>query len=130
MNRQEAIRILKKELEFTKGIDKRFGDFPEHREALEMAISSLETDEAYQLEYEQPSGKWIPCSERLPDTEDKVLCWYEYYHWSKEEILPEYGIGQYIVDAWYGEVSTGLGARVIAWQPLPEPYKMESEDKE
>ena len=54
MNRQEAIRILKKELEITKDIDKRFGDFPEHREALEIAISSLETDEAYQLEYEQP----------------------------------------------------------------------------
>ena len=44
MNRQEAIRILKKELEITKDIDKRFGDFPEHREALEMAISSLETE--------------------------------------------------------------------------------------
>ena len=54
MNRQEAIRILKKELEITKDIDKRFGDFPEHREALELAISSLETDEAYQLEYEKP----------------------------------------------------------------------------
>ena len=53
MNRQEAIRILKKELEITKDIDKRFGDFPEHREALEIAISSLETDEAYQLEYER-----------------------------------------------------------------------------
>jgi len=57
MNRQEAIRILKKELEFTKDIDKRIGDFPEHREALELAISSLETDEAYQLEYEQPTTK-------------------------------------------------------------------------
>ena len=44
MNRQEAIRILKKELEITKDIDKRFGDFPEHREALEMAISSLEAE--------------------------------------------------------------------------------------
>lgn len=44
MNRHEAIRILKKELEFTKDIDKRFGDFPEHREALDMAIKSIEQE--------------------------------------------------------------------------------------
>ena len=25
--------------------------------------------------------RWIPVSERLPDTDDEVLCWYEYYHW-------------------------------------------------
>ena len=57
MTRKEAIEILKKELEITKAIDKRFGDFPEHAQALELAISSLETDEAYQLEYEQPTTK-------------------------------------------------------------------------
>ena len=44
MNRQEAIKILKRELELTQEIDKRFGDFPEHREALTMAISSLEAE--------------------------------------------------------------------------------------
>ena len=53
MERKEAIEILKKELEFTKYIDKRFGDFPEHAQALDLAISSLETDEAYQLECER-----------------------------------------------------------------------------
>ena len=121
MERKEAIEILKAYPLVIK-------DQQAIQEAIEMAISSLETDEAYQLEYEKPSGKWISVSERLPDTEDEVLCWYEYYHWSKEKILPEYGIGRYIVNMWYGEVSTGLNARVIAWQPLPEPYKMENED--
>ena len=70
---------------------------------------------------------WIPVSERLPDTEDKVLCWYEYYHWSKEKILPEYGIGRYVVNEWYGEVSAGLNAKVLAWQPLPDPYGVEEQ---
>ena len=45
MERKEAIRILKGDTLFNSR---------EKREALEMAISSLETDEAYQLEYEKP----------------------------------------------------------------------------
>lgn len=73
--------------------------------------------------------RWIPVSEKLPDTDDEVLCWYEYYHWSEEEILPEYGIGQYIVNGWYGEVGVGKNVRVIAWMPLPKPYEpQETED--
>ena len=43
MERKEAIRILKGDTLFNSR---------EKREALDMAISSLETDEAYQLEYE------------------------------------------------------------------------------
>ena len=73
----------------------------------------------------QPKAEWIPCSERLPDTDDKVLCWYEYYHWSREKVLPEYGIGCYLrkTSAWFGEVANGKDVKVIAWMPLPEPYK-------
>ena len=69
--------------------------------------------------------RWIPVSERLPDTDDEVLCWYEYYHWSQEKVLPEYGIGGYFKEtsAWYGEVASGRDVRVIAWMPLPEPYE-------
>ena len=75
--------------------------------------------------------RWIPVSERLPDTDNEVLCWYEYYHWSEEKILPEYGIGQYIDNKWYGEVGVGRDVRVIAWMPLPKPYEpQERSDKE
>ena len=72
--------------------------------------------------------RWIPVSERLPDTDDEVLCWYEYYHWSQEKVLPDYGIGCYFkkTSAWYGEVAVGREVRVIAWMPL-HPYKAESE---
>lgn len=66
--------------------------------------------------------RWIPVSERLPDTDDEVLCWYEYYHWSQEKILPEYCIGQFFDDRWFGEVGVGKDVRVIAWVPLPKPY--------
>ena len=75
-----------------------------------------------------PQPRWIPVSERLPDTDDEVLCWYEYYHWSQEKVLPDYGIGCYFKEtsAWYGEVAVGRDVRVIAWMPL-QPYKAESE---
>jgi hypothetical protein len=74
-------------------------------------------------------SRWIPVSERLPDTDDKVLCWYEYYHWSRGKVLPEYGLGRYFKEtkAWFGEVAHGVDVRVIAWMPLPKPYKAESE---
>lgn len=70
-------------------------------------------------------GRWIPVGERLPDTDDEVLCWYEYYHWSQGKVLPEYGLGRYLreTSAWFGEVSNGKDARVIAWMPLPTPYR-------
>ena len=88
----------------------------------------------YLRDYFMPSAtpqepKWISSSERLPDTDDEVLCWYEYYHWSQEKVLPEYGLGRYLreTSAWFGEVANGKDVRVIAWMPLPEPYKAESE---
>ena len=73
--------------------------------------------------------RWIPVSERLPETDDEVLCWYEYYHWSQEKVLPEYGIGCYFKETskWYGEVAVGRDVRVIAWMPL-QRYKAETEE--
>ena len=94
----------------------------EHKEFIELAIKALEQE-----------PRWTPASERLPDTDDEVLCWYEYYHWSRGKVLPEYGIGCYLreTSAWFGEVANGKDARVIAWMPLPKPFEpQESEGKE
>ena len=71
-------------------------------------------------------GGWIPCSERLPETDDDVLCWYEYYRFGEYNgMYQTYGIGHYwkAMDFWGGEVSNGMKCRVIAWQPLPDPYQ-------
>jgi hypothetical protein len=98
------------------------------------SINSMPVNECVSLIRELPSVKsqqgWIPVSERLPDTDDEVLCWYKYYHWSREKVLPEYGLGRYLqnTQAWYGEVAQGKDVEVIAWMPLPEPYKEESEE--
>lgn len=70
---------------------------------------------------------WILCSEKLPENDDNVLCWYEYRIMGgthEGEMNQEYGIGYYnkYYKSWGGEVSSGRDCKVIAWQPLPEPY--------
>lgn len=84
----------------------------------------VDVEDIEELPSVTPQSRWIPVSERLPDTDDEVLCWYEYYHWSQEKVLPEYGIGCYYKEtsAWYGEVASGRDVRVIAWMPLPQAY--------
>ena len=62
-------------------------------------------------------SKWIPVSERLPKTGEIVLV--------TETSWTIRGID---VDWWNGEQWVRNGKYVIAWQPLPEPYKESDED--
>ena len=65
-------------------------------------------------------NKWIPCSERLPDEGINVLCQCQANIF---EVL------KLTNDGWYHDVKhCYMKGFVIAWQPLPEPYK-ESEEQ-
>lgn len=64
---------------------------------------------------------WIPVSEKLPETREGCLVTVRY-----TGFLGMYGIwvktGHIENDGeWFGDC---MGGEVIAWQPLPEPYKM------
>lgn len=71
--------------------------------------------------HEQTARQWIPCSERLPDDDIKVLvtdedgdiyiAYYDYNEWSDD---PK-------IEWWTGE----FRIYPIAWMPLPEPYQEE-----
>lgn len=83
-------------------------------------------------------GEWIPCSERLPDDRDNrfymcavenheedppMFCQYEeeygFGFWN--DIYDEHTLG--FVDSEF-KTNEELGyEKVIAWQPLPEPYR-------
>lgn len=67
------------------------------------------------------AGSFISVYDALPETDDEVLCWYEYYHWSRDKIMPEYGIGRCYNGCWTGEVANGRSCKVLAWMPLPKP---------
>lgn len=74
---------------------------------------------------------WILCSERLPETDDDVLCWYEYTITEGIRIGEKnqtYGIGWYskFMSRWNWDYIYGNGCRILAWMPLPKPYEEEN----
>lgn len=90
--------------------------------------SIKENDVVLATEYYIANGteqRWIPVSESLPKDYEYVLCWYEYYRYGDyNKMFKTYGIGIYDSDynKWGGDV-TGHKAKVLAWMPLPKPYR-------
>lgn len=81
-------------------------------------LRTIEIDAAY--ECGKHANKWIPVSERLPEETGTYMTTIDY---GENGLVTGqryyYGIGL----KWNDEC-------VIAWQPLPQPYKAESEDDE
>ena len=101
MNNQRAIDRLTKHLEW--------GWSEETVAAIGMGIHALK------------ETQWIPCSERLPVEQTDVLVTVKYNGFIgmygtriKTGFLDEYG--------WNGDC---FGGTVVAWMPLPEPYRGE-----
>lgn len=110
---------------------------PDFKEGYKQAIIDGKTN------FSRPQGEWIPVSERLPeDLEPVNITWInhkpesyykdikdkpftatgvyfkgKWYWWSTlcTDILAEYGF--------YNSDMIDEGIEIIAWQPLPEPYK-------
>ena len=95
---------------------------PEHRENYD---GMDEVNEACRMGMEAlERTRWIPCSERLPENGQDVLCWYQYFRYGNyNRLWQTYGIGFQYNGNWGGEVSTGRDTKVLFWMPLPEPPK-------
>ena len=92
--------------------------------------------ELKQLRKQSKTGRWIPCSERLPEESGYYLV--TYHNWSDGNFLPKYDdtyvrrlhyqISEHFVGWNYPKnvddrAENDCHKEVIAWQPLPEPYK-------
>lgn len=99
MNNQQAIDRLVKHLEY--------GWSEPTVEAIDMGIHALK------------ESRWIPCSEKLPEVNIPVLAqWRIYYSGENRiDILCLNDLGR-----WHGDLGEPNG-KVIAWMPLPEPYR-------
>ena len=117
MTNIKASEVLKEIKYYTEDLPPYSPD--EVAEGLEMAIKALEQ-------------RWIPVSERLPEDGRPVLI----YAWNVHHVIARYDTFRtddgykktwVTADAWNG--NTEIGQEVMAWMPLPEPFKaaMESE---
>lgn len=98
MNNQQAIDRLVKHLEW--------GWSEETVDAIEMGIHALK------------ETQWIPCSERLPENAMNVIA-----QFSSGTVTELRYAGNGIFEGIY-DYSTKV---IIAWMPLPEPYKEKTE---
>lgn len=104
-----------------------------HVKVIQDMIEQLQAD----LEQDEKENGWIPVSEGLPEDEKECLVTLEKVYGTPEKL---YGIANYLkfgdTGYWnerkYGylewdKYSDGHGGtkmyKVIAWMPLPEPYK-------
>ena len=72
--------------------------------------------------------EWIPCSEKMPKQKEYIGNVCEYYL-----IQDEYGnmcVARYTKKGWHPIESLFFLDDVVAWIPLPEPYKEDMESKE
>ena len=60
-------------------------------------------------------SEWIPCSEAVPATEDKVLC----------QTITKKGVVNFVIGYYMEKYRwvCGMNSNVVAWMPLPEPYE-------
>ena len=68
-------------------------------------------------------GWWIPISEELPQKNVEVLATTE---WGAVTIAEMYSANDWFIHEGATNAKTN---GIVAWMPLPEPYKAESEDK-
>lgn len=83
------------------------------------AVIECETEEDFNhIKQRLEAMRWIPVEERLPEESlNSVIGWDEY----RERCC----FVQYYAGAWHlGDES----ARIIAWMPLPEPYRKDEEN--
>ena len=80
-------------------------------------------------------GKWIPCSERLPEESGEYLVWYDCGGDMEGCCVENFDAGVGAFGRWcdeYDEHTLGFldsefiyFDEAVAWMPLPEPYKGE-----
>lgn len=107
MTRSEAIESLKLDGITFGGNSRRLAQF---FEALDMAIESL-------------GDKWIPCSERLPERSNSYLVTLHDYDCEDVIVVADYFKPMEEWESNFG--CEDITEYVIAWQPLPQPYKGE-----
>ena len=109
-------------------LEERYGVHSSECGVLAGAMKLLEIQPT--IEPERKKGRWIPVSDRLPEEDDYKSCiecldgavWY----FTENGAM---GIGYYYKSTkeWSTTDDLKTDGKVVAWMPLPEPYREEGE---
>jgi hypothetical protein len=93
------------------------------REELTLYEKAIQIVSEVEAEY---GNGWIPCSERLPEGGSDYLVT-QYNEDAIDEYCDGYRTGIIFFDklGWWDDIDSSCGWEIIAWMPLPEPYKEE-----
>ena len=82
-------------------------------------------DEIKSLPHAQPNQRWTPVAEGLPEKKEKKywICTDSKYQCQAKWTNDRYGFGR--LSEYWGWVGIPQYTTVVAWMPLPEPYKEE-----
>ena len=69
---------------------------------------------------EEYNGGWIPCSERLPEDDSICIVTVEY---PNNKTMVDYGWFDRKSVCWFVGMQEFRTSNILAWQPLPEPFK-------
>lgn len=112
---------VKKLKEFAEKINQSYPTCEENHKLYDLLSNAADTIES--LFRNQTAGGWIPCSERLPEEDGFYLVTLT------DKITDIVDIR--IMKIYFSKTSkifVGYGDTVIAWQPLPAPYEVKSDE--
>lgn len=86
-----------------------------------MAFATKQCKQIVREVAEEYNVGWIACSERLPEEYGEYIVWWTDITKSKYYEIVEYEPS----NGWIGDIPQAVEGKysVIAWQPLPEPFK-------
>ena len=99
-------------------------------EEIESYRGDIFADEIIEIIKHQPKAEWIPCSERLPEENGCYLVAWKTIPMIDRTQSHFYEIVEFDPDdeaLWISSIeqAKGLEYEIIAWRPLPEPYREE-----
>lgn len=115
-SKDEALKSLDDISNYCEEID---NNIPENERSGYKMLPDILKIRKYIIENTRPHGEWIPCSDSLPEEHNLYLT----------TIKKANGI-TFTTHSYFFTKEVGWSdACVIAWMPLPEPYKKEGEEK-
>ena len=145
MTREEAIKICERELFCSTHAECQHEECPWNENCPNDAPFDSEIQEAFQMAIEALSAQhWIPCSERLPSEEERkewiaknlggigylypcLVTRYSSINPDREKNNPYVAKHYYDGEDFVNNGEEVCSEYVVAWMPLPEPWKGDEE---